>query len=642
MTAPSTITVEVEFTPGVWTDVSQYVEGFDTDRGRSFELDEIQAGVCNVTFDNTDGRFTPLLSTSPYYPNVVPRKQLRVRAKGALTLTPVFQGRIEKWPVTVDNGTSQVVAPVIDDFNRMAGVSLMPMIHQTMLSVFKPDHYWPMNEGPGATQVANIANSAFPGALLTGKAGGAYTTGGLPLTKVGETGAGGSIALSGNTVSGTGACVQSLTNAGGGVIGHGFSFAMLVNATNWSAGGRELFSLWTDDGRMVLAITMDFNMTVQDWTGNFTHISSTLTNNVPTVFGATLRFVLNDAYVDIYTGGPGGGVITQYLGNIGATFPLNKPVGAVYFGSRIGGRFGNAMAMQSVTIAHAALWLNGVPPAGPSEWPNPWVMLDAAVGDESFAGVKVASILSILFAAGLGSSAYTTQGVADTRLLKWPDWADQDNCLATALAYADEVDGMIVMGEDGTPRLITHDFLSTAASVITFKDSSGTSVEPNLEFDMDFDHVENVVTVDNYLGATQVVRDAASQAAYGDTTADLVSHFVNDQDAVYHGQWRIHQYAQPIMRLSETQVMVSANAVPFDTLTAIGIGSRITIGDLPSQAPFTQGEFVVERIQHVLAIDGLTYDWQTTFDLSPASLWDVWILEDPVKGLLDSTTVLSL
>jgi hypothetical protein len=59
------VTVEVAFDGGPfsdtysWTDVSDYVKGFQVKRGRNAELDRIEAGTLSLSLDNSDGRFTP-------------------------------------------------------------------------------------------------------------------------------------------------------------------------------------------------------------------------------------------------------------------------------------------------------------------------------------------------------------------------------------------------------------------------------------------------------------------------------------------------------------------------------------------------------------------------------------------------------
>ncbi|MFF9324047.1 LamG-like jellyroll fold domain-containing protein [Streptomyces sp. NPDC014776] len=70
--APSTIT---------WTDISQYVHlpsGVSITRGAADELSETQPGTATLVLDNSDGRFTPGNSASPYYPYVRRNAPIRI------------------------------------------------------------------------------------------------------------------------------------------------------------------------------------------------------------------------------------------------------------------------------------------------------------------------------------------------------------------------------------------------------------------------------------------------------------------------------------------------------------------------------------------------------------------------------------
>jgi hypothetical protein len=59
------VAVEVAFDGGpfsssyTWTDITDYVEGFQVQRGRNDELGSIESGTLSLTLDNSDGRFTP-------------------------------------------------------------------------------------------------------------------------------------------------------------------------------------------------------------------------------------------------------------------------------------------------------------------------------------------------------------------------------------------------------------------------------------------------------------------------------------------------------------------------------------------------------------------------------------------------------
>jgi len=83
-------------------DVTDYWRGeLNVNRGRNFELDRIETGRMAFTLDNRDRRFDPDYTSSPYYPNVIPTRVVRVRAQshaGAVAYG-MFYGYMEGWPL---------------------------------------------------------------------------------------------------------------------------------------------------------------------------------------------------------------------------------------------------------------------------------------------------------------------------------------------------------------------------------------------------------------------------------------------------------------------------------------------------------------------------------------------------------------
>jgi hypothetical protein len=64
--------------PPMWIDQSGYLRQFSIKRGRSTELDRTEAGTAAVRLDNRDRRFDPTNAAGPYWPHVVPTRQLRL------------------------------------------------------------------------------------------------------------------------------------------------------------------------------------------------------------------------------------------------------------------------------------------------------------------------------------------------------------------------------------------------------------------------------------------------------------------------------------------------------------------------------------------------------------------------------------
>lgn len=86
-----------------WTDVTAYVRQVEIERGRSNDLDSFDIGTAYVELDNRDGRFNPTNTASPYYPNVKPRKQIRITGtfttatRTNLVTNPSFETNTTGW-----------------------------------------------------------------------------------------------------------------------------------------------------------------------------------------------------------------------------------------------------------------------------------------------------------------------------------------------------------------------------------------------------------------------------------------------------------------------------------------------------------------------------------------------------------------
>lgn len=103
-------TVEVAFDGGpfsssyTWTDITPWVEGFSVSRGRSYELDRIEAGTLTLDLDNSDGRFTPgkVANTANLLANAPGTKDLSGAANGTV-ITSIPMGQVD------DDGLTRVI-----------------------------------------------------------------------------------------------------------------------------------------------------------------------------------------------------------------------------------------------------------------------------------------------------------------------------------------------------------------------------------------------------------------------------------------------------------------------------------------------------------------------------------------------------
>ena len=102
-------------------DVTDYVISVDVQRGKSAILATFPPGECSVQFTNHNRYFDPLFVASPFYPEIVPKRELRVTSGGEL----VFQGWIEDWDLDYQpNGDSVALAKALDTLSVVANQTL--------------------------------------------------------------------------------------------------------------------------------------------------------------------------------------------------------------------------------------------------------------------------------------------------------------------------------------------------------------------------------------------------------------------------------------------------------------------------------------------------------------------------------------
>ncbi len=119
-------------------------------RGKNNALDRIDAGIVNITVDNSDREFDPLYEAGPYYGQLIPRRSVRVSANNY----PVFQGFIDDFDIQYEPGKQSVVQiSVSDAFSVLANSGLEAFTPTSQLSgarinavLDRPEVDWPADQ----------------------------------------------------------------------------------------------------------------------------------------------------------------------------------------------------------------------------------------------------------------------------------------------------------------------------------------------------------------------------------------------------------------------------------------------------------------------------------------------------------------
>lgn len=116
----------------VYVDVSAWATSdIGSNRGRSRETDQYQAGTLNFTLRNEDRRFDPSNTASPYYPGIKPRQRVNAYIAGV----QIFGGYIDDYTVSYEIPNTCVVAVTcVDGFGVAANTPLMALTVAQQLS----------------------------------------------------------------------------------------------------------------------------------------------------------------------------------------------------------------------------------------------------------------------------------------------------------------------------------------------------------------------------------------------------------------------------------------------------------------------------------------------------------------------------
>jgi len=100
----------------IFVDVSEYLQNYSVSRGSSRELERYQAGQVSVQFQNNARVFDPTFEASPFFGQIVPKRNIRVTQDSIIQ----FFGVVEDWNISYSpNGNSVAVLQAFDSFSYL-------------------------------------------------------------------------------------------------------------------------------------------------------------------------------------------------------------------------------------------------------------------------------------------------------------------------------------------------------------------------------------------------------------------------------------------------------------------------------------------------------------------------------------------
>ena len=105
----------------IFFDVTDRVRTVTVDRGKTSIFGRIGAGQASVSFNNHDRAFDPRYTASPFYGNIVPRREIKIYVADELQ----FAGWVDDWNLSyTTDGNSITDAVAHDGFSILAGQKL--------------------------------------------------------------------------------------------------------------------------------------------------------------------------------------------------------------------------------------------------------------------------------------------------------------------------------------------------------------------------------------------------------------------------------------------------------------------------------------------------------------------------------------
>lgn len=156
----------------IFYNLTARVRKISISRGRPRDFANYTAGAATVEFNNHDRAFDPLYVDSPYYGNIVPRREVIITAEGVTQ----FRGWIEDWDLNyLPSGDSIATGKAVDALSTLASQTLPETITVQELSGARitkildtPTVNWPMDDrniAPGQELVGNYTIDANTNSL---------------------------------------------------------------------------------------------------------------------------------------------------------------------------------------------------------------------------------------------------------------------------------------------------------------------------------------------------------------------------------------------------------------------------------------------------------------------------------------------
>lgn len=623
-----------------WTNVTRFVRKVEesfVERGRSYELDEIQPGSGGFTLHNFAGEFTPGNALSPYHPWVLPGRRVRIRAVHEAQTRTLLDAAVDsfdiEWPSPFGRHTLCRVAAT-DTLGPLGRHELRSQLEEETLALGQSTGliaYYPLTEDTDSAAAGDITELDNPSLNVTVKGDAGVVSFGAELPLLGADGQGGY------------AAGQPGTLASGRFAG---SWLQGTLATPIDINGNFTVSLWVivpevhpvsgqpsglvrlgppasaSFGPFQVLVSMLSAGTVDVLIGSASSGGSRRVDDgrVHHVVVTVANAGGSDRTISIWVDGK---LDTQ---NTVAVTTIPADSAEVYVGSGFtftGAGTGTIAFTFEGTIGHVAIFNSTLDAAGVQRIHRTGA--DGLPGEDT--GTRAQRIAGY---AGLSGGAYD-RGLSN---LGAQSLAGRSVAEVWAELAATEA-APIYIGADGTPRAHTRGRRRNAEPAFVLDTARKHYRE--IPYGSDKQLLVNDLTYTGAGGARGRVVDSDSIDTFGRYRGDpLELPLVSEFEARQRALGRLKDYAQPGVRAKA--IVVTPSAVPelFAAMLDAGLSQRFTTINLPATHPAPALDYLVEHVRH----SWTETEWTTTMRGSPYDRTPYFQADHPVYGRLDATNLI--
>ncbi|MGW3024837.1 hypothetical protein [Streptomyces sp. NPDC001221] len=528
------------------------------------------------------------------------------------TVKPRFYGMVNEWPVDWEGLNSKVTVSCTDLFKRLNRLpALRSMLSEEITSLVSVAYY-PLTEPSDSTSAGDLSGNGLPSMAIT------------------QAGSGGTLTMAaapGPAATGDSTPVFTPSTATAGKylaadLGVASQAQLTTNRPAFEAWfqttttGRAIFGLYSPDLQYVHVMSLSATGALQiEWT-----VTGASTLTVYTVSGTSGLADGNWHHV----------VYDQRLNVVWVDGVTKDPAVSVTFGAdqrflNIGGYRGTRL--WSGSLVHVAVF-------GTS----------GAIG----------SALAQHYSAGANGYAGDS---ADTRIARLADYVGLVDITIAGSTF-DPIASQGPGGEQVVARMREVESTESAKLFaardqfnLTFQSRdvrynptaaaeafqiAYADLEPGTSFADDDQKMVNTVDASRPGGATQTVTAPESVLAYGPYPQTLDILKTSDNSVLDAAYWLVSRYADPGPELREVAIEAYTMAT-YQAILDADISSYFTVTGLPSQAPVSSMRVTVEGYTETIKERSHVVQFHTSASVTDS----VWVLDDPVYSVLDSTTRLA-